>query len=337
MPEVRWVLNRHPWILAVLILMSLGAAMWAVTNYIQHTVRPRQRAALEARIAEAVSRAEARYRLGKFARALEDYQHVLRTFDADLTRENKGQITQQVGLCHLELAKQRDPQTHLDRAVTALQEALAFLPAGEFPIAHAGARNHLGDGFRQRFQVESKPEHADQAIAAYQSALALYAETSDAVAQSQTLNRLGDMHRDLYRAGNPSMEQALQFYEQARVALAAEPDAATLGATLANTGLAYLTLARRSGGSRDLKRAIAQFDKALNQLDAETSPREYATVHKHLGDAYTLLAETRPGSSTNRALHTQNVIAYRNRAKAAYRIAENFGIQREHPASAEKK
>ena len=220
MPEVRWVLNRHPWILAVLILIGLGTAMWAVTNYIQHTVRPRQRAALEARIAEAVSRAEGRYERGKFARALEDYRHVLRTFDADLTQRNRGHLTNQIGLCHLGLAEGNDPKGHLDRAVTAFLEALDLLPLGDFPAAHASTQNHLGDAYRQRFQAASKPEHAREAIAAYQAALALYAETPDAVAQAQTLNRLGNVHRDLYQAGNPSMEPALQFYEQARAALA---------------------------------------------------------------------------------------------------------------------
>lgn len=338
MPEVRWVLNRHPWILAVLILIGLGTAMWAVTNYIQHTVRPRQRAALEARIAEAVSRAEGRYERGKFARALEDYQHVLRTYDADLTRRDRGHLTNQIGLCHLGLAEGNDPKGHLDRAVTAFLEALDLLPLGDFPAAHASTQNHLGDAYRQRFQAAAQPEHAREAIAAYQAALALYAETPDAVAQAQTLNRLGNVHRDLYQAGNPSMEPALQFYEQARAALAAEPDAATLGTTFTNTGLAYLTVARRNGSSRNLRRAIAQFDRALDQLDADTSPSQFGTVHKHLGDAYTLLADARPGSSTNRALHTQNVIAYRNKAKAAYRIAENFGIRRGRPpAPAEKK
>ena len=337
MPEMRRVLNRHPWIAAVLILIGLGTAMWAVTNYIHHTVRPRQRAALEARIAETVSRAEGRYQRGKFARALEDYQHVLRTFDAELTRETKGEITAQVGLCYLGLAQQRDPQGHLDQAVAAFQEALRLLPAADFPTAHASAQNHLGDAYRQRFQVEPEPQHADKAIDAHQLALALYAETSDAVAQARTLNRLGNVHRDLYPADGSRMDQALQFYEQARTTLAVEPDAATLGTTLTNTGLAYLTLARRNGGSRDLKRAINQFDKALDQLDAATSPHPYAIVHKLLGDAYTLLAEAKPGSSTNRALHTQNVIAYRNKAKAAYRIAENFGLQRERPAPVEKK
>ena len=337
MPEVRWVLNRHPWILAVLILIGLGTAMWAVTDYIQHTVRPRQRAALEARIAEAVSRAEGRYERGKFARALEDYQHVIRTFDADLTRRNRGRLTNRVGLCHLGLAEGSDPKGHLDRAVTAFLEALDLLPLGDFPAAHASTQNYLGDAYRQRFRVAAEPENAREAIAAYEAALALYAETPDAVAQAQTLNRLGNVHRDLYQAGNPNMEPALQFYEQARAALAAEPDAATLGTTFTNTGLAYLTVARRHGSSRNLKRAIAQFDRALDQLDADASPRRFGTVHKHLGDAYTLLAETRPSSSTNRALHTQNVIAYRNKAKAAYRIAENFGIRRGRPAPAEKK
>ena len=337
MAEVRWVLNRHPWILALLILAGLGAAMWAVTDYIQHTVRPRQQAALEARIAEAVSRAEGRYERGKFARALEDYRHVLRTFDADLTPETRGRLTEQVGLCHLGLAAGADPQGHLTQAIAAFQEALVLLPLGDFPAAHASTQNHLGDAHRQRFQVEAEPEHAGKAIAAYQAALALFAETSDAVAQAQTLNRLGNVHRDLQQAGASGMEQALQFYEQALAALAAQPDAATLGATHANTGLAYLALAQGNGASRNLKRAIAQFDRALLQLDADTSPHAYATVHKHLGDAYTLLAEAKPSSSTNRALHTQNVIAYRNKAKAAYRIAENFGVQRARPAPAEKK
>ena len=337
MAEVRWVLNRHPWILAVLILVGLGAAMGAVTNYIHHTVRPQQRAALEARIADAVHRAEGRYEGGKFARALEDYQHVLRTFDADLTGVAKGQITEQVGLCYLGLAGQSDPQGHLAQAVAAFQEALELLPVNAFATAHASVQSHLGDAYRRHFQVEANSGLADKAVEAYQAALGLHAADSDAVAQAQTLNRLGNVHRDLHQAGNSSMEQALQFYEQARAALEAAPDAATLGTTYTNMGLAYLILARGNGASRNLKRAIDQFDRAVNQLDAETSPHEFGTAHKHLGDAYTLLADAKPGSSTNRALHTQNVIAYRNKAKAAYKVAENFGIPRERPAPVGKK
>ena len=331
MPGVRGVLNRHPWIVAAFILLALGTAIWAVTNYIHHTVRPRQRAALQARIADAVRHAETRYERGKFARALEDYQHVLRTFDADLPPRTKGQLTNQVGLCYLGLAGDGDPQGPIVQAVKAFQQALALLPASDFPIAHAGTQNHLGDAHRRRFQVEAEPEQADKAIAAYRAALRLYADTSDAVAQAQTLNRLGNVHRDLHQTDRSSIEQALQFYDQARAALEAASDAATLGATYANAGLAYLALAQGNSASRNLKRAIGQFDKALNQFDAETSPHEYATVHKHLGDAYTLLAAARPGSSTNRALHTQNVITYRNKAKAAYKVAENFGIRRERP------
>lgn len=337
MPGVQRALNRHPWIVAALILLALGTAIWAVTHYIHHTVRPRQRAALEARIADAVRHAQTRYERGRFARALEGYQHVLGTFDADLPQRSKGQLTNQIGLCHLGLAGDGDPQGHLLQAVTAFQQALELLPASDFPTAHAGTRNHLGDAHRRHFQVEARPEHADKAIDAYQAALALYVSVKNPVAQAQTLNRLGNVHRDLHQAGNPSMEHALQFYEQARAALEAAPDAATLGATYTNTGLAYLILAQGNGASRNLKRAIGQFDRAVNQLDADTSPREYGTVHKHLGDAYTLLADAKPGSSTNRALHTQNVIAYRNKAKAAYRIAENFGVPRQRPAPAEKK
>lgn len=333
MPDVRWVLNRHPWILAVLILVGLGAAMAAVTNYIHHTVRPRQHAALQARIAETVHRAEGRYELGKFARALEDYQHVLRTFDADLTREAKGRITEEVGLCHLALAGQGDSQDHLAQAVAAFQEALKHLPVDAFATAHASVQSHLGDAYRRHYQVEARPELADHAIEAYQVALRLHAADSDAVAQAQALNRLGNVYRDLYQADDSSMQQALQFYEQARAVLEVAPNAATLGATYANMGLAYLALARGSGASRNLKRAIQQFDRAANQLDAETSPREYGIVHKHLGDAYTLLSDAKPSSSTNRALHTQNVIAYRNKAKAAYRIGENFGVPRHRPTS----
>lgn len=242
-----------------------------------------------------------------------------------------------MGLCYLGLAEHNGANANLALAVTAFQEALGFLPASEFSAARAGVQSRLGDAHRLRFLAESEPQYADEATEAYQAALGLYTAAGNAVAQAQTLNRLGNVYRDLHAADNPHMERALQFYEQARRALKAQPDPATLGETHANVGLAYLTLARAGGGSRNLKRAIDQLDRALHQLDAETSPREYATVHKHLGDAYTLLAEARPGSSTNRALHTQNVIAYRNKAKAAYKIAENFGIRRERPAPADKK
>ena len=334
---VQGVLNRHPWIVAALILLALGIAIWAVTHYIHHTVRPRQRAALQARIADAVHHAQTRYERGNFARALEGYQHVLGTFDAALPQRNKGQLTNQIGLCHLGLAGDGDPQGQIFQAVMAFQRALELLPASDFPAAHAGTQNHLGDAHRQHFQVNAKSEYAAKAVDAYQVALELYASVEEPVAQAETLNRLGNVHRDLHQAGNSGMEQALRFYEQALETLEAAPDAATLGETYPNMGLAYLIVARGNGASRSLKRAIGQFDRAVNQLDADTSPRQYGTVHKHLGDAYTLLADAKPSSSTNRALHTQNVIAYRNKAKAAYRVAENFGIPRQRPAPAEKK
>ena len=337
MPDVQGGLNRRPWIVAVVILLGLGAAMWSVRNYIQHTLRPRQEAALQSRIAEAVNRAQGRFQLGKFARALEDYQHVLRTFDGDLGDEAKGKITNGIGLCYLGLAEQNDAETSLGPAVTAFRKALGLLPAAEFPVAHAGTQTHLGDAYRLAFLTDLEPQDADKAIEAYRSALELYATEENAVAQAKTLNRIGNVYRDLHAKNSSSMEQALQTYDQARKALEAQPDAAVLGETHANIGLAYLTLARADSPSRNLKRAIGQFDRALVLLDAEASRREFGAVHRHLGDAYTLLAEAKPSSSTNRALHTQNVIAYRNKAKAAYRIAENFGTQASPAAPAEKK
>lgn len=337
MPDVRGALNRRPWIVAVVVLLGLGTAMWSVRNYIHHTLRPRQEAALQARIAEAVNRAQARYQLGKYARALEDYQHVLRTFDGDLEAEAKGRITVQIGLCNLGLAEQNGAEATLNLAVSAFREALAFLPVAEFPTAHADAQNHLGDAYRVRFLSGLEAPHADQAIEAYQAALMLHVAAEDAVAQARTLNRIGNVYRDLHAADGASMERAFQLYEQAKEALESEPDAAVLGETHVNVGLAYLTLARAAGGSRNLKRAIGQFDRALDLLDPDGSPHDYGAVHRHLGDAYTLLAETRPSSSTNRALHTQNVIAYRNKAKAAYRIAENFGNTARPPAGDGKK
>ena len=337
MPDVQGAMNRRPWIVAGVILLGLVSAMWAVRGYIHHTLRPRQEAVLQARIAEAVERAQARYQLGKFTRALEDYQHVLRTFDGDLAGEAKGEMKGQIGLCHLGLAEQNGAEASLASAVTAFREALAFLPAVEFPVAHAGTQNHLGDAYRLRFLADLDAQHADQAIEAYEAALGLYATAENAPAQARTLNRLGNVYRDLHANDGSGMDQALQTYEQARKALEAQPDAAVLSQTHANMGLAYLTLGRTGGSSRSLKRAIGQFDRALVLLDAETSRRELGAVHRYLGDAYTLLAEARPSSSTNRALHTQNVIAYRNKAKAAYRMAENFGSQANPPRPAEKK
>ena len=337
MPDVRGALNRRPWIVAAVVLLGLATAMWAVRGYIHHTLRPRQEAALQARIAAAVERAQARYRLGKFTRALEDYQHVLRTFDGDLAAAAKGEIKGGIGLCHLGLAAQNGAEASLASAVAAFREALAFLPAAEFPVAHAGARNHLGDAYRLRFLADPERQHADHAIEAYQAALGLYAAAQNAPAQARTLTRIGNVYRELHAADGAGMEQALGFYEQAREALEVEPDAAVLGETHTNEGLAYLTLARTRGSFRSLRRAIAQFERALDLLDPDASPHAYGAVHRHLGDAYTLLAEARPPSSTNRALHTQNVIAYRNKAKAAYRIADNFGSRAVAPARVEKK
>ena len=336
MPDVQGALNRRPWIVAAVILLGLGAGMWSVRNYIHYTLRPQQEAALQARIAEAVNRAQTRYQLGKFTRALEDYRHILRTFDGDLRDEARGQITNKIGLCYLGLAEQNGAESNLGPAVTAFQQALGFLPAGEFPDAHAGTQNYLGDAYRLLFLSALELPHADQAIEAYQAALRLYGSADDAVGQARTLNRIGNVYRDLHAKDSSSMEQALQFYQRASQALESEPDAAVLGETHANMGLAYLGAARAGGASRNLKRAIKQFDRALDLLEADVSPHEFGLVHKHLGDAYTLLAEARPSSSTNRALHTQNVIAYRNKAKAAYRIAENLGNTARPRAPAEK-
>ena len=223
MPDVRGALNRRPWIVAAVVLVALGTAMWSVRNYIHHTLRPRQEAALQARIAEAVNRAQTRYQLGKYARALEDYRHVLRTFDGDLEAEARGQITVQIGLCNLGLAEQSGAESSLNLAVSAFREALALLPVGEFPSAHAGAQNHLGDAYRLRFLAGLETPYADQAIEAYQAALSLYAAAEDAAAQARTFNRIGNVYRDLHAGDAAGMERALQLYDQAKEALGSEP------------------------------------------------------------------------------------------------------------------
>ena len=330
---MRWVsrvLNCHPGPICSVILLGLALAMWAVHDYIEHTVRPRQQAARQARISVASSRAEAQYKKGKFDRALEEYRYILQAFDAHLRPHVKGRLHSQIGLCYIGLADTSQPVEHLTQAIDAFAVAFAFLPVDAYAMDHARAQIGLGDTHVALTHVEGKPEHMDRAIQAYQTALDIQREASNPAEHASTLNRLGNVYRDHPKANRSarSIDRALAFYQQALEVLADQPYPREMGQTHLEMGQAYIALAKNGTPNRWLNHAIAQFQAALAVLTADAHPQAYGIAHRYLGDSYTMFAEIKPRPGAPRSSYIQRAMSYRNKAKAAYRIAENFGLRR---------
>jgi tetratricopeptide (TPR) repeat protein len=320
--------NRHPWFPVTLILLTMAISIWAVTDYLQNTVWPRQQAARRAGIDEAIAQADAKFARARYDAARQAYQYVLGTFGADLTPVQQGRLWQQTGLCLLALGKARDQPQQLAAALEALHKAQIIAPATG-GTQHALIDTQLGDTYRALALAENQPGTIDQALQAYQLALDVYTAAAQLPEQAATLNRLGDAYQDLYRMKQQreAQQQALAFYQQALAVLDGQPYPLETGQTWLALGQAQVTLAQTEQLQDPLTKAIDMFEHALDTLTAEAYPQEYASVQQYLGDTYTLLAEAGPRRGTSRALHEQKTFSYKRKAQTAYHIAQQFGIQ----------
>lgn len=325
---VRHILNRHPIPIAVLILVGLGVTLWAATDYIENTVKPRRiaerRAKIEAEIAEA-DRAVARRR---YAAAARRYRYVLNAYTDELAAAVRGDLWHRLGRAHRLAAERKEPRTHLAAAVEALERALELRPPGTDAQAHLASREELGRVRHARYAVTGEAAELEAAIAAFEAALAEVAPDDEWQAR---LHRLaGNALRDRYAAEPEAapLEPALAHYRQALETDALGGATTERAELLVELATAHVLRARNLGRPREeAQRAVSALEPALEAVTRAEQPRTYGHIQKLLGDAYTLIAEDPPPrmSASRRYQHTYR---YESRARIAYDKAEQVGISR---------
>ncbi len=197
-------------------------------------------------------------------------------------------IQNNLGTAYWNLAQYEQPETWLDRATVAYQDALKYRTPEVAPAASAATQNNLGTAYwhlADRFQNE--PEHKEkylhQSIATYESAIALTKQLSQNTPPIPvnfdvfaTHNNLGLAHYQLATepqfaldkaSQSAHLEAALHQHVQACTGVTAQSDSY-------QTALSYVVKTIRAiyreGGITGQNRALS---KVPGQLLPEILPR----------------------------------------------------------------
>ncbi|HEX9768069.1 MAG TPA: hypothetical protein VGA50_02755 [Kiloniellales bacterium] len=321
-------LGRHPKLVSAVIVVGLGASMWAATDYIETVVRPREAQARQARIEGELARADSLFGRDNFAEALSEYRYLLDAFAADLAPAAVGQVHRGIGLCHVRLAAAGDARPNLEAALASFEQALALREPAADPAGYAAIEYLIGDAQRALAAAEGDPAPLAAAIDSYQAGMAVLSADDDVDPYVAGLRSIGTVHRDLFVADpdRHPMTEAMDLYDEALRRANPLTHPAAHGDTLLEIGQAYVILSERGYVQRNLDRAIEAYNRALGVYTVDAFPRQHALVHKRLGDAYTRIAMTKPRNSNERAAHQQRVIRAENLARTSYQIARSFGL-----------
>ena len=211
-------------------------------------------------------------------------------------------------------------------AIEALEAQLAATPRALRPYEHAALAYRLGLAYAEN-PVGSRVELLRKALACFDVAAGIFDPRFDPTEHARVLNAAGASHRALgdRRKSAELFEKAATLLEgrdrdderaaalnnlglvrselgQLEEAVSAFDAAAPLFdtttadgrrgvvATLHNRGLAHSALGTEEG----LEAALADFDEAQEDLDADEAPYHHGLLHHSIGSAYSALANLRP-------------------------------------------
>jgi tetratricopeptide (TPR) repeat protein len=218
------------------------------------------------------------------------------------------------------------PSLDAGQAIAALEERLARTPQAHHPYEHAALSYRLGLAYAE--SPEGAPaENLRRALACYDAAAKIFDPRHDPVEHARVLNAAGAAQRalgDRVRAAGLFGEAARLLAGRGRdgeraaalnnlglartelgdvpAAVSAFTDAAGLfdtgtaegrrgrSATLLNRGLAH----GATGGEAGLEAALADYEQARADVDAEEAPYHWALVHHSIGVALVGQAGLRP-------------------------------------------
>jgi tetratricopeptide (TPR) repeat protein len=185
-----------------------------------------------------------------------------------------------LGASYSKLAQQGDGDESGERAIAALQTALAGFPAEKDTAHWAVAQDFLGIAFQRR-SIGNRAENLGQAINAHEQALRYFQPgTVDWV---ECLQNLGDAYMGrLAGDGAGDIEKAIASYQRSLTVLT--PDNATAFWINANSKLGSLYAARVKGdASENRAKAQAALRSALTLVTREASKEEHLKLTALLG------------------------------------------------------
>jgi tetratricopeptide (TPR) repeat protein len=232
------------------------------------------------------------------------------------------------------VASQAPPShTDLREAIKALEDQLANAPRSVRPYEHAAICYRLGLAYAES-PVDSREGNLRKALACFDTAAGIFDPRFDPVEHARVLNAAGAVHRALgdRRKAAGLFEKAGALFEdrerdderaaalnnlglvraelaEIEAAVAAFDTAAELFdtsspdgrrgrvATLHNRGQAHAALGTEDG----LEAALADYEFAQADLDADEAPYHYGLMHHSVGVAFSALANLRP-AERNRLL-----------------------------------
>lgn len=226
-------------------------------------------------------------------------------------------------------------------AIEALEVQLQATPRALRPYEHATVAYRLGLAYAEN-PVGNRAELLRKALACFDVAAAIFDPRFDPIEHARVLNAAGASHRalgdrrkaaelfqkaaDLFDGRERDDERAAALNNVGLVrselgeipaAVAAFDEAATLFdtgtadgrrgfvATLLNRGQAHAAVGTEEG----LEAALADFDEAQGELDADEAPYHFALVHHSIGSACNALAALRPDERAR--LLEEAVVAFR--------------------------
>ena len=187
---------RHPGQFTVLVLGALAYSTWAVTDYIENTLRPRQRTELKARIDEEILTADEKFRRKRYESALKGYNYLMFAFGEELTPRIHGHVNHQMGRAHFQIGSVEENAAAYNRAIVAFNEALQSRLPDASPAEYTATQIELGKTFHALSVIEERGENLDRAIQAYGAALEVATPTTDRETYASTLILMGNGYRD---------------------------------------------------------------------------------------------------------------------------------------------
>ena len=318
---------RHPGQFTVLVLGALAYSTWAVTDYIENTLRPRQRTELKARIDEEILTADEKFRRKRYESALKGYNYLMFAFGEELTPRIHGHVNHQMGRAHFQIGSVEENAAAYNQAIVAFNEALEYRLPDAAPTEYTATQIELGKTFHALSVIEERGENLDRAIQAYGAALEVATPTTDRETYASTLILMGNGYRDSATGSmiEDQMNQAMGYYQEALQTFTAIEFPDRFAEAYIQIGVAHMRLAEGNFPRTQSKKALNSFKSALNAIDRSKSPRLFGRTQQHIGDTYTRLAKLGPTGPTDRASNSQHKFRYESAARKAYRVARQFG------------
>lgn len=282
-------LSRNPLIVAGAVGVALIVAIASVTYYVQHTVRPRQEAALRLEIETRIAKADELAGRERYEPALNEFRYLLGKYADRLDVGVRGHLQHQIGVCYAHLGERKEDQATLEKALAAYQDALALRTRDRDPAGYGETERALGALHRVLAEKGAGEKGLHDAVSSYRAALAVYDPAAQPEDFGATQRELAETYHLLFRA-NPDrklIQPAEDAYKAALSVFSRDVHPREFAETEVQRGVTYLDFAKAMFPGSNTKKAIEALESALSVYKSMDNVRSVQTTYRHLAAAYT--------------------------------------------------